>query len=146
MKKMLFLLIACSSLSLMGVNDIRDSTQCDPSEYDCCWEILPYAHKDPFYQPHLSALKIQNTAVYQPQMDSEESAHAPRPPYNPAVRLFLTIRAALSSTIIPAPPTQTPPANHREQTQPAHVSSPSTILERTLHCMSSALCGCRSAE
>jgi hypothetical protein len=127
MKKLLFLLLASTSISLMAMNDapkpLCDGTRRNQqNDYACCSESLPYAHKDPFYQPDLPLPELNHVA-YIPQMIPDEPnapniqafslEHVPRPPYNPAVGLFLAIRSALSSTVTPV---QTPAAsaNHNE--------------------------------
>lgn len=133
MKKFLLLLIATSSCALMGMemDDRRDRSQCNQNDYDCCRELLPYAHKNPFYQPHLTMVEIK-TLIYIPQTSPDEAsgpniplislAPAHRPPYNPAVGLFLAIRAALSSRTIT--PTQT-----IEQEQTTTRPSPPSIFD-----------------
>jgi hypothetical protein len=153
MKKIILSLIACTSVSLMPMKTLI--SLCDAADNDCCREALPYATQDPFYQPDLSVLTIQNPAIYQPQMSADEPdarstqfdllEHAHRPPYNPAVGLFLAIRAALSSrTVIPVQTTESSVCHVEEEIR-TPTSCTSNIVQSIWHCISFSRCIRRQA-
>lgn len=125
MKKILLLFIASSSISLVAMGD-APTPLCggNQNSYDCCSSSLPYATHNHFYNPDTPLPELPYVP-YLPQMIADEinpsnilpvsleQQHIPIPPYNPAVRLILSIRSALSSTVTPVQPPAAS-ANHNE--------------------------------